>query len=332
MTFPELEFDNVEMLPETLGYLVNHLKCTSQAIKAIDTGEINRSSMRQVRMLLEKRLMLQGAYFNYEVSLNRPDELKHDLWCLDPNLGLEVRSVGFLPRYYLYRTLTDDGTHITEDIFRNSRFPIPDERMIKVASFNRSRYARRLSPFRKDLEHLSEPERQSVMADLSQILQYAWHEDQMLLYIIAGSDALDMPNSIHLIEILYLMCFRFWRKFIKISTPTSQYLKQGFQNPHLFRLLQKVESMKSADRRPLAKMARKRYGAFQHEFNRFLEVKVPIGSMEDPVSLQVLLYSNYHRFTDILNLTEVKEMSEVLDQKIEIEEKAGELIEALVGE
>jgi len=307
----------------SLNRLKSHLKEIDGLIHTVEKGHITSSTMADITDKLRSKRLLSNGSNIFRVKFNEPAELKRTLFLLDPSLHLEIQQAGLFPRYYLCRLSSGSTRHVIEDIHLSPGFPMTNERFLRMSRHGRQFLAIRVSTYHDELKKILKGRTKKTLEKAADnILQYAWHVDQSLLHILAHRQALDLPESLYLSELIYLLCFKYWEDVHQHSKRLNTFFEKVYPNPYLPGIIESVSNKNEVERTVLFACAREMYSGFQHALNKLLNIEVRLQSKGDTTSLKHVLFSNLYRFNEIVKVLDLNNDDRIKEEAQKLEARA----------
>lgn len=261
--------------------------------------------LEQLADLLQKELFVGSEELKF--SLQNQSSVRHFLERFDDvaKLKLDIRqnSIG-LPQYYLCRVTSDYRStynSVIEDLYISPDFYFHDGRLIKLPHWNHPCIFLRLSPFRDDIRALCKELKKEdynldhEMAKLgSQILEFAWNEDQNIA--VYFSDNFGLPAFRMVIELVYMVLTAdlcelranwdiLWLKFFEKVYPQMAI--------HTFLgNLQKANDLPTLE---IENRAKKSYSKLLKAFNHLLTLNLKFEVNRPSIPLYKLVFANIFR-------------------------------------
>ncbi|NND08637.1 MAG: hypothetical protein HKN87_19870 [Saprospiraceae bacterium] len=318
--------------------LLDHLRKFDRQVALMLDGRFTTAQFYRVRDLLCEKILINTVRVQ-SVSLNCPRELQQALTSLNPQLVINVRKSGVLPSHFIFRKSGAFHPIILEDVYRSVRFPKEvDARFASIYTISGERKAVSMHPYRSNMLGLTKkkakPDKEmQIDRDLmtaGKVLSYAWTDDQTLLFILADSQILDLRHTLCLIEMLYVILFRFWERMWCSESDTFTPPLQAMGRKNLALLVRSILVMSSAERQELHALAARSYDQLQKELVPLLDKPIKIYPSDDTILMHQLLYAQYNHFDQVDQQIKLREQPGIADACSTLEESSHQKIAALL--
>lgn len=325
---------------QEIGPLLDHLQRFDRQVELMLDGRFTTAQFYRVRDLLCEKILIKSVKVQ-SVSLNCPRELQQTLRSLNPQLVINVRKTGVLPSHYIFRKSGAFHPIILEDVYTSVRFPKEvDIRFASIYTMSGERKAIQMHPYRLQMPNLTALKKKmkrdkemQIDRDLKtagKILSYAWTDDQTLLFILADPQVLDLRHTLCLIEMLYVILFRFWERMWYSESDTLTPPLQAMGRKNLASLARSILVMSSAERQELHTLAAKSYDQLQKELVPLLDKPIRIHPSNATMPLNELLYAQYNHFDQVALQIQLREQPGIADACSALEESSQQKIIVLL--
>ena len=329
-----LFWERTEFTRQMLNPLLRVLKDYDKLrMQLMDQGG-KLEDMVQLRDILRREFNI-GDRFDKAVSLVDQRGVKRMLHYYDDGdliLDIKQHEYGF-PIYYLCKAHTSYDTMynaVVEDLYRSPDYEFYDNRLVKLMDVGHQYILLRMSPYRKKFMKILSDELKSkqstvdfLLSDIgTNVLQYAWHEDQNIG--IYCSEAFDLPNFRKAIELVYV-CLT--ADLCDLRSNTDSYYLKFFQKVYRQDAIHDFLCMLlQADDLPvisLQQTARATYSHLLRAFNDFLSCKVDAAGSRDIPAYKLIL-GNIFRLNLVWN--EIRDDPSIQKATRELEEMSSQCI------
>jgi hypothetical protein len=221
----------------------------------------------------------------------------------DGALTLDIQQQEYgLPLYYLCKV--QDDYHCTynsvlRDFYISPGYTFHDNRLMKLMDYGHQMIYLRLSPFREKLIQFEKVEGQgNIEKELSrigsQVLQYAWHEDQNIG--IYCSDKFGLPNFRCAIELVYLcLTADLCDLRSNIDGLFLTFFSQIYPQPAIHGFLTSIQNSNDLPVLIFQEKAKRNYTNLLRAFNKLLACNVSWGIPDQKIPLYKLVFANMFR-------------------------------------
>jgi hypothetical protein len=305
-------YDTTEAVLSKIEPLQRHLGELDAARMRLEQEGGTLQEVSELIMLLEKELSLTIDGRTHRVSLVDVKGLRDLFTGLSYHgLHLEVRAHASngMPLYYLCRLKRDylsEYSLILEDLHVSAGYPMPDPRLVRLMGLSgRQQFYVRLSPFRggaikRVSEHVGDTTRtqaDEILRRLGEVFQSAWHEDQLVAYLVARE--FGVPALLQATELLYLslgadLCALRDEADVELEW----FFEEAYPQPAIAGLLRSLDRLDGQDLDRIPRLARDLYVRLATRFQAFLETEVqwpPAGRHMPIYKLILANVSRLHR-------------------------------------
>ncbi|MDH3244030.1 MAG: hypothetical protein OEM26_05405 [Saprospiraceae bacterium] len=323
--------------------LITHIGLLEYEIGKMMSGRFTNQQFVRVSQVLKEKILIKTRYNYREISLDQPKLIRTVLMDINFELQLNVRRTGVLPAHYVFRKSTYDPL-ILEDIYVSPRFPKEiDPRFVNIYDSYGESMAFWMHPFRKKTNKFTSIRagKYSGMRDKGiqidqnlknafKILQYCWTDDQSLLFILGAPAALDLRCTLRLIEIQYLLLFRFWEKvwLDDFSVFTKPLIAMGYFE--LADVIAAISEMSAREVHEMHQLATKTYNQLQEEIGRLLDSAVYANHGDGPIPFFKLLYAQHRDFEQIVSSLKLKAEPDISNACEQLESQSAEMLNSLM--
>lgn len=267
-----------------------------------------------------------------DLSLINQKALKRTLGHFENgDLVLDIRQQEYgLPLYYICKVQNDyHSTYnsVVEDLYISPDYTFTDPRLVKLMDWGHQYIFLRLSPYRGKFISACKKELKSDDMNFdkqlsrigSQVLQYAWNEDQNIG--IHCSEKFGLPVFRRAVELVYL-CLTADLCDLRSNTDTIflKFFDQVYQQPAILGFLQGIQNANDLPVMSLQQKARISYTNLLRIFNKLLTCKVVWGAARQAIPLYKLVFANMFRLD--LVWQEIENNQSVRDAAGQLEETA----------
>jgi hypothetical protein len=293
------EIDYSERI-KILRPLSNHLKKVDSHRKDLYFNSISLNKIRKYKELLTEPICLEGKFDKATFTLLEQTKFERIAYSLGLwDICLQVRRDRFsFPKYLLCETTDnyDSGYGlVTAQYYISYDYEIEDERFVRLMT-GHEKYFVRMNIFRNKLSEnpaLSQIQIDSTLKAVGDnYLSYAWHEDQLVSYLVA--DLWDIPVLKEIIEMIYLLLGSDLSSIRRNFTPeVKSFFSEIFPRKSLGKLLDKIEFSTANDYQVMEDKARHWYMELNRCFSKFLTTKIKHKNYEMPA--YKIIFSNIFR-------------------------------------
>jgi len=262
------------------------------------------SDLAEIARILNTSFTITTSFGMKEVQLSNQTELFKAIRDIDYDLYLDIRQLHTrLPVYYICRVHRDywgEYSLIIEDFYMSPKYPVTDERFVKIMSSGHDVYFLRLSQFREGVAKIEGEDNEikkvdTILYDIGRyIFQAAWHEDQRPR--IMAAKHLNLPHFRQTIELLYLCLSGELCELRNAADKTMlRFFEDVYPHPPIRLFLEKLSTLDGVTLNRLHEQARELYERMSQAFSNFLSVKIPWSSREMRIPLWKLLSANFSR-------------------------------------
>ena len=323
---------------EHLDPLLNRLKEYDELRMSLINRGGSFSRLEQLTDLLRQEIVIPVETVP-KFSLIDQKALKSALDYFDNgDLVLDIRQQQYgFPIYYLCKVKNDyynTYNSVVEDLYISPGYTFHDNRLVKLMDWGHQYLYLRLSLFRQQfmLACKDDPETNKINIDRelsrigSQVLQYAWHEDQNLgIYV---SEHFGLTNFRRAVELVYL-CLT--ADLCELRANTDKVLLKFFDQvcyqPAIHGFLISLQNASDLPIVALQQKARNCYSRLLKTFNKLLTCNVAWGASRQPLPLYKLICANMFRLDIVWQ--EIVTNKEVHAVTGELEKLAAECIEEI---
>jgi hypothetical protein len=264
------------------------------------------TDMENLSNILQREIIIRDASVA-ELSLINQKALKRTLGYFDDgDLVMDIRQQECgLPLYYICKVQSDyNSTYnsVVEDLYISPGYTFTDCRLVKLMDWGHQYIFLRLSPYREKLISVCKNEPKSDDIDFdkelsrlgSQVLQYAWNEDQNIG--IHCSEKFGLPNFRRAVELVYL-CLTADLCDLRSNTDRIflKFFEQVYQQPAIQGFLEGIQNANDLPIMSLQQKARISYTNLLRIFNKLLTCKVVWGGAGQTIPLYKLVFANMFR-------------------------------------
>ncbi len=249
--------------------------------KDLYDNSISLNKLRTYKALLTEPITLRVEHDRKTFTLleqTKFEKIAYSLGLWD--ISLQIRRDRFtFPKYMLVETTDnyDNGYGlVTAQYYRSYDYEIEDERFVRLM-LGHEKYFLRINIFRNNLAENPELSPLQIENTLKIVgdnyLQVAWHEDQLVSFLVA--DLFNIPVLKEIIEMIYLIMSSDLSSIRRNFTPEINYFfSEVFPRKSLGKLLNKIESSSANDYQVLEDKARHWYTELNICFSAFLNTKI----------------------------------------------------------
>lgn len=327
---------------KALAPLKKQLKSFDKVKNEIMNGTVSINKLSRLEQILKEEISLSAGYDRGRFSLSNTKELKEIFWYegLD-DVRFDVRR-GYMhmPKYYLCEARSNYyGNYgvVYKDYYTSPDYIFEDPRFVRLMLHGHEHYFIRMSDYRSGLvEALTEAKMEGgkaaeqVLLDVGRyFLQLAWHEDQIIGWMV--SEHFGLPTFREAMEVIY---FNLGSDFCsvrqQITPEVKVFFRDVYKQPALLALIKKIESSEGNEFQSLEMKSRTWYETINKAFSALLQCKTEWGLVQKcSLPLYKVVFSNIFRLHLVVgSLTENRQVRQAC--KV-LEKVSGEAIEDLVG-
>jgi hypothetical protein len=287
--------------------LISHLKKVDQHRFDLYNKSISLNKLRAYKSLMAEPVALSAGCDSVQFSLLEHTKFERlvsslGLW----DIQLQVRRCKFtFPKYLICETTDnyDSGYGLVlAEYFRSFDYGIEDERFIRLMSGGHEKYYIMMEPFREKLSsgsRFSSSQIETVLKAAGEnYLQTAWHDDQMVSFLVA--DHLKIQVLKEAIEILYLVLGADLSSLRGNYTPEMKsFFSDVFPRKSIGLMLEKTENLTAKEFQNIEEKARFWYSELNSCFASFLSTKIEFKGCRMPA--YKLIFANIFRLNLVSN-------------------------------
>ena len=275
-----------------LKQLIDQIKEIDKAKDEILNNSISLKKLGLMSKLLRKNIRFERTDLDTKYDLMDKNGIEKRLH-FDGlyNFRLDVRRGDmFFPKYYLCDA--EESWYnvygiITNDYYLSPDYDFADKRFARLMIYGHEMPFIRMSQFKEatmkmfkgDHDQVSDKAEKLLEEIGNHIMQYAWHEDQLIGWLI--SEKLNLPGFKEAMEVIY---FNLGADFSDTRNHVSQDIYNFFtivyEQDSLKALFKKIESLSGDEFRSLELISRHWYNELNAAFSVFLRHEVPWGILK----------------------------------------------------
>lgn len=303
------KYDSTEAVLRSLEPLRWHLEELDAERQRFEREGSTLQEVSGLIMLLEKELSFTIDGYRYRVKLVDAKSLRDLFTGLSYHgLHLEVRThpTNGMPTYYLCRLKRDylsEYSLILEDLHVSPGYPMPDPRLVRLMGLSgRQKFHIRLSPFRKaavggirgSVDDCTRSRGDEILRRVGKVFQSAWHEDQLVAYLVARE--FGVPALLQATELLYLsLSADLCELRDEADVELKRVIEKSYPQPNIIGLLESLDRLEGQDLDRIPRIARDLYLRLAARFQAFLETEVHWPPAGRPMPIYKLVLANVSR-------------------------------------
>jgi hypothetical protein len=296
------------------------------------------SDLVEITRVLNTSFTITTSFGRKEVQLSNQIDLLKAIRDINYDLHLDIRQLHTrLPVYYICRVHRDywgEYSLIIEDFYMSPKYPMTDERFVKIMSSGHDVYFLRLSQFREGVAKIVGKDSEirkvdTILYDIGRyIFQAAWHEDQRPRILAAKH--LDLPHFRQAIELVYLcLSGELCELRNAVNKTMLRFFEDVYPHPPIRLFLEKLSALDGVTLNKLHEHARELYERISRAFSNFLSVKIPWSSRRMRIPLWKLLSANFSRLPLIEK--SLKDNQQLTKAAMVLEEASQSIIEDVLN-
>lgn len=289
--------------------LVDHLGRVDASRLDLFQNSVSISKLQDYNDLLIEPVRIGRNYSDHEIKLSDHDIerklAREGFW--DLKLSVRKGRMDF-PKYYLceYREFFGrDYGIVLSDYYKSQDYQFTDSRFARMVNYGHESNFIRMSSFRSDVNRLISEENQEKTNDVlkkvgSYFLQGAWHEDQLVAWVVSGVFGLHKFREA--IEIIYFILgsdFTETRNYF--DDDIEQFFTLVYPRKAFLGMIQKIGSSTAEDAMEMEHIAREWYRSLNKAFSSLLKTELSWG-MRAKISLYKIIYANFYRLEKVFPL------------------------------
>ncbi|MCD4737063.1 MAG: hypothetical protein K8R53_13550 [Bacteroidales bacterium] len=290
-----------------LNFLIKQLEIVDKKIDKILNEKVSLNQLIELNTLLKQGIEIKSGMMVTEFSLIDRKNLERAFYSSDLyDTMLDVRrgSMKF-PAYYLCEARSNHfGNYgiITAEYFCSSNYKFNDSRFARLMHFGHEKYFIRMSQFREAATEALKEEGKvdNLLYDIGvYFLQSAWHEDQVIGWMVSGH--FNLPQFREAIELIYFnLGSDFCEVRERITGDVKLFFKKIYPRAALVKMITKIENSDGNEFQAIEMKSRHWYMELSKAFNELLQCKIEWGMMEKKkVPLYKVVFSNIYRLEKI---------------------------------
>ncbi len=254
-----------------LAQIVYHLQDYDACL---NNWNYRQASVRRLNEKLKAPIPVSGHFsfgrVNEDVSLCTPGKIREILSDIDFGLGLDICRHKNFPVYFLfkYKSESFNQHHILlEEIFRSTRYPIKDQRFIRLKAGYSEKVFLNAIPYRKWVATKIKQKRKTKRSTrqinnhlnrIAKVLNLAWEEDNDLTHQVC--EQFEMGSVSAAMEVTNLILCTESFSWLRDQVPQVQdFFDERYEHKFLSLQLQNIYEMTEADWRGRVEQAKRDY-------------------------------------------------------------------------
>lgn len=286
-----------------LEQLISQLAKADRLKSDLYYNTISLEKLRNMKAILDEKITLENHYEKASFSLSERFELNRafsrtGLWDLSIYLQRDKHN---FPSYLLCESVENYfGNYgiVLADFYRSPQYEIHDERFVRLMSMGHEKLYMRMSIFRDYIEKINGIDDMNVDRLLKilgeDFFSGAWHEDQIVSFILADKKQLGIQSLKESTEIVYsILSLDLSAIRNSYTSDVKWFFSKVFPRKSLGMLFNKIEKSNASDFKFLEQRARHWYKELGAYFSSFLSTKVEYRDCTLPV--YKLIFANIFR-------------------------------------